>query len=94
MDRLTPKEWEVCSLLNTFNQLRSFKLDPVEILEWKDTILRIRPDLEPVHLQMCIDGMITGQIPYDQTKGIKNIFDGLARVINEDGKWKILKPVF
>jgi hypothetical protein len=93
--QLSQTEMDVCNAINTFNQLRAFKLDAIEVLEWKDTIIRVRPDIDLQALQIAIDGMITGEIAYDQAQGIKNIFNALKKVIiDEDGNYKILKPIY
>lgn len=92
---LPRREYEVCKALTVFNQLRAFKLDLNEVLMWKDTVLRIRPDVELEALKLAVDGLISGDIPYDEKIGIKNIFIALKRVIrDEDGKLITLKPVY
>jgi len=85
------RERKVCECLHLFNQLRAFKLDSVEILEWKDTIFRKVPDLDIAKLEFAIDGMMDEQIPYDKDKGIQNIFRALERVTETPTGLKILK---
>lgn len=88
-------EYEVCRALITFNQMRAFKLDKVEVLQWKDTILRVKPDVDLDELRLAIDGLVSGEIPYDQAIGIKNIFIALRRITRgDDGKLEILKPIY
>jgi hypothetical protein len=87
-------EMDVCNAIHTFNQLRSFKLDAIDILEWKDTIIRVRPDVDAEFLSFAIDGLITGSIPYDERIGIRNIFIALDRVVMQGGKLKYLKPIY
>src|SRR5688572_12034733 len=88
-------EYNVCAALVVFNQLRAFKLDRVEVLQWKDTILRVKPDVKVDELRLAIDGLVSGEIPYDQSIGIKNIFIALRRITrDDDGKLIILKPVY
>lgn len=92
---LSKKEYAVCKALRVFNQLRAYKLDVVEVLQWKDTIMRIKPDVDLEELKLAIDGLITGEIPFDQSIGIKNIFIALKRISrDDDGKLIILKPIY
>lgn len=89
--KLTKREREVCGSLITFNQMRAYKLDVVEVLGWKDTLLRIMPSLELDVLKAAVDGLISGAIPYDQNLGIRNIVIAVKRIArNEDGKLEIL----
>jgi hypothetical protein len=88
-------EYEVCRALVVFNQLRTFKLDKVEVLQWKDTIMRVKPGVNLDELKLAIDGLVSGEIPYDQAIGIKNIFIALRRITrDDDGKLVILKPPY
>lgn len=88
--QLSRNEERLCDILNTFNQLREYPLNAIQILEWKDSLLRILPDLEPDKLEFVIDRMIDGQITYKPEFGIKNLFIGLALIekINEVYKIK------
>lgn len=84
-------EYAVCKTLVVFNQMRAFKLDRVEVLGWKDSLLRAFPDLELDRLKMAIDGMISGAIPYDQNLGIRNIVIAYKRIARDmEGKLEIL----
>jgi len=88
---LTDRDEAICRVLNKFNQLRSFRLDPIEILEWKDSLNRlIGEKLDTKALDFAIDKMMTGEIEYDKNKGIQNIFDALKQVAKkENGEYKI-----
>jgi hypothetical protein len=95
LPELTPKENAICRALTVFNQLRAFKLDLFEVLQWKDTIVRVKPDVDVEALKLAIDGLVSGEIPYDQSIGIKNIFIALRRITrDENGKLITLKPVY
>ena len=86
---------EVCKTLIVFNQMRAFKLDVVEVLGWKDTLLRVLPGVELDVLRMAVDGLISGAVPYDQNLVIRNIVIAVKRVArNEEGNLEILKPVY
>lgn len=87
-------ELKVCECLHTYNQLRSFKLDSLEIIEWKDTLLNKIPDLSPRKLDFAIDAMMDGQIPYDSHAGIQNIFKALSLVDDSREPYKVLKPIW
>lgn len=92
--QITPKQEALCKALNTFNALRDFKLNDIEILEWMDAIDRlVKP--EPDALQFAIDMMMKGEIPYEKNKGIKNIFDALQLIDKTENGFKVkqtLKP--
>jgi hypothetical protein len=94
--QLSPKEIAMCQALHVFNQLRDFKLDALQVVEWKDTIVRIRPDVEPEVLLMAIDALISGDVDYEPKEGIHNIIRALKRVWRDEqtGKLTILKPVY
>lgn len=77
---MTPHERAICDVLNTFNQLRSFKLEPMEIIYWKDSIVKLIPDVDTGALEFVVDQMIVGGLEYDTKLGIQNIFNGLKRV--------------
>ena len=77
-----------------FNQLRSFSLSKVEIIEWAQSIQRLCPDLDLDKLNFVIDRMKLGEISYDQKEGIQNIFRGLNMVTVENGKFKVLKAIW
>ncbi len=78
-----------------FNQLRAFSLTDVEILEWARSIERLRPHLDIEHMEYSIDAMKQGNIEYDNTKGIQNIFNAIAQVCkNDDGTFRVLRAVF
>jgi hypothetical protein len=88
---LSQKERGVVKALIVFNQLRAFKLDVVEVLGWKDTLLRVMPDIDVEVLRMAVDALISGKIPYDQNLGIRNIIIAVKRIYrNDDGKLEIL----
>lgn len=80
LEQLSTREKLICDSLNTFNQLRDFPLNAIQILEWKDSLLRIMPDLEPDKLEFVIDRMIDGQLTYKPEYGIKNLFIGLGMI--------------
>jgi hypothetical protein len=84
----------IMGALKNFNQLRAFKFDFREAVEWKNSIMRVRPDLEVDQLRLAIDAMMDGRIEYDDKKGIRNIFTALKYVINDGEKWTILKQIF
>ena len=96
---LTKTEQGICECLVNFNQLRGFKLDLAEILEWKDSLIRVSmttgTEVDMDQLQLAIDAMAAGQLEYDDRKGIRNIFIALKFVRrDENGKWKIYKPIY
>lgn len=92
---LSPRETRICQIMHTFNQLRPFKLDDVEKLEWKDSILRIMPDVDLGALEFAVDRLLTGEVSYDKTEGIQNIFRALRRVKKiGEGQYELLNPTW
>jgi hypothetical protein len=96
LDMSLPRiQFELCMVIRDFNQLRSFKLNDVEVLEWKDTLIRIKPDLTPAMLQYAIDRLMDGELEYNEKRGIQNIFSALKLIgENEDGEFYIKKPIW
>lgn len=90
---LTPKEEAICGCMVLFNQLRDFKLGDSEIMEWKNTIVKLAPDATPEIIAFVIENMMIGKIEYDRNIGIKNIFLGLKEVELKDGKLRV-KPQY
>lgn len=90
---LSDRENEVCTCINLFNQLRDYKLSDIEILEWKDTILRLLPEAEPQAIQFVIERLMTGEIEYKKDEGIRNIFRGLDHIEKEGDKY-IVKRIY
>ncbi len=90
LESLPAVEVRICAALSEMNKLRDFPLDDLEILEWKDTIVKLAPDTTPEMLEFVIDRMITGDIAYEKQNGIRNIFLGLKEIeVKEDGKIKM-----
>lgn len=92
---LPQHEWDLCDVLVGINQLRSFNLTGIEILEYKDSLMRIAPTLDPKLLQYAIDQMMIGNIDYHKDKGIQNIFNALKNVgKREDGTFYLKRSVY
>lgn len=53
-----------------------FPLSDDIILAYVDKIKELAPELTPNLLQKLINKMITGELPYDPNKGLRNIFEG------------------
>lgn len=89
IEQLDNRDRQICDCLNTFNQLRDFKLNAIEILEWKDSLNRIYPTMKPERLLFVIDKLMTGELDYKPQIGIQNLFKGLKSVEIIDGKYRI-----
>ncbi len=87
---MSQQEKDICGALNTFNQLRSFKLDIVEILEWKDTIVKLLPRLEVPALEFAIEKMILGELEYQHNDGIQNIIRALKKIEKTETGFRII----
>jgi hypothetical protein len=92
--QLGSEEKRICAILNTYNQLRPYKLDAVEVLEWKDSIIKLVKDLDIDALEFLVDKMIAGEMDYDRDKGIQNIFLGLKKVEKTETGYKILRSIW
>jgi hypothetical protein len=77
-----------------FNQLRAFSLTDIEIVEWAASIARLLPELNPSALEFMVDKMKIGEIQFDKTLGIQNIFNGLKQVTFENGEYKVLRLIW
>ena len=77
-----------------FNQLRAFSLTQIEILEWARSIERLQPDIDVNQLMFVIDQMKVGNLEYDKTIGIQNIFKGLKMTEKTKDGYKILRAIW
>lgn len=78
-------ERQILDALIMFNQLRAFKLDGIEILQWKDSIVKLLPGLQVGALEFAIERMIIGQLEYDAKLGIQNIINALKKIERIEG---------
>lgn len=91
---LPENEKKMCDAIHKVNQLRTFKLDFVEILEWKDTIIKLIPNIHPEVVEFAVEKMLTGELDYNKDYGIKNIFIAIREVIiDEDGEIKLRSQI-
>lgn len=86
---LSKKEVRISTIISEVNHLLSFKLGVYEIADWAKQINRIAPDIDPKVLRFLMDAFATEAIPYDHTKGIQNIFNGLKRVEQSEKGYRI-----
>ncbi len=54
----------------------SFPIPDTFIIDFIKAIEEHAPDLTPAILKKIVDRMLTGKLPYDVNKGIRNIFEG------------------
>lgn len=87
--KLPKRDFEIARTVYEFNKLRSFKLSTVEILEWKDSILKLMPDIDANKLMFVIEKMMDGTLEYDHNLGIQNIFRGLKKVELFEGTYRV-----
>ena len=88
--QLSPREQEVCDAIATYNQLRAFKLDAIDVLEWKDTLLKLMPNVRTSAITFVIEQMVAGNLEHKHTDGLQNIIRGLKRIRKRDGQWQII----
>lgn len=86
---LSKKELSICNSINEFNQLRSFKLNLSDVLQWKDTIIRLKPEIEPEAISFVVDKLILGELDYDKDLGIQNIINGLNMLVRTEKGYKL-----
>lgn len=92
LSNMSESERRLCAVIHRYNQLRAYPLSQKEILEWKDSFVKLSgKDLAELaeKLDFVIDKMIVGEIDNDPKHGIKNLFEGLKEVQGELGKYKI-----
>lgn len=77
-----------------FNQLRAFSLTEIEMVEWARSIERLTVDLDMDALNFVIDQMKCGNMEYDKTIGIQNIFNALKRIEKTETGYKILRAIW
>lgn len=81
---LSQYENSICEQLHRFNQLRAYPLSAVDILEWKDSIVKFYgQSLDTGALEFAIDQLIFGKIEYDKNTGIQNIFSALKEITSD-----------
>jgi hypothetical protein len=77
-----------------FNQLRAFSLTQIEVLEWARSIERLHPNVDINQLMFVIDQMKVGNLEYDKTIGIQNIFKGLKMTEKTKDGFKVLRALW
>lgn len=87
---LTDDQWKVCQALYRYNQIKRFPLSDVEIMNWKDTLFDLFPNLDPAGIMFVVNKMITGEIECD-LGGIHNITKALTKIDFDDVKGYIVK---
>lgn len=55
----------------------SFPIPDAFIIDYIQNIEEQAPDITPAILQKIVNKMLTGKLPYDVNKGIRNIFEGI-----------------
>ena len=85
-ERLSSTELKVCDLVNLYNQLRSFPLTAIEILEWKDSLMELLRgmDTDTAKIEFAIKKMISGELEFDSRLGIQNIFNAYRNCFQDD----------
>lgn len=59
------------------NYLTSYPISDLMLEGWAKCILELRPDTTTSDIKTVIDKMKVGDLPFDNKKGIQNIFVGL-----------------
>lgn len=77
---LSQKEHDIAKIIYHINQVRTYPLTAIEIEDWSRSINEILPELELDNLRELVVEMKKGNIEYDNTRGIQNIFKGLNRL--------------
>ncbi len=90
---LSAGELRLVESIHRFSQLRSYPLKPEELLEWKESVIKISgvKDLAELSLRIdfVVDKMMQGEIDYNDKIGIKNLFAGLKEIKGDNGSYKI-----
>lgn len=69
-----------------FNQLTSFPISDKNIEGWSKSIEELEPAITPDVIKWICDSMKMGTIPYDNKKGIQNVFIGFKEWIKHQQK--------
>lgn len=94
LSTLSKREKAIAKVVVMVNDLVSFKLDAGEIARWSVNLNRLVNKEDMRKLPFLMDCFMTGEVPYDRNEGIQNIFKGLKLIAEEEGKFRVLKPIF
>lgn len=77
------------------NKLSPFPIGPQDLIGWAQDVERLVGGVDiPIRLQIVFDAFKTGDLEWDKSMGIQNIFRGLKRVWkNEKGQYELLQPL-
>lgn len=76
---ISAEERELAKVMYGVNMLVQYPLQDEMIVLWAKNLHRIRGWVVPEHLQRTIDRFIIGDLEWDKSQGIQNIFTGLQR---------------
>lgn len=85
----------ICKVVYHVNQVRTFPLTSLEVVEWSRSIVELIPpeEFDMMKIQFLIKAVKRGEVPWDKDKGIQNIFIGLKYVQKMgEGKYRIVAP--
>lgn len=71
------------------NMLTGYPLPAEEIVHWSKELDRLWPDLTRQELTFVLDSFKTGDIAWDRSMGIQNLFKALKRVEKTEFGFKI-----
>lgn len=79
--------FETVKSVNHLSGGHYLKLDDNQINLWVETLKKTFPELTIYNLNIIINRMIIGKIPYDYFLGINNILDAYKNIVNEQMKY-------
>lgn len=59
-------------------------MDHKQLIDWSDSIIENVPDIRPEEIHAIVNGFMTGVYEYDNTRGIRNIFDAIKLYRNNN----------
>ena len=94
LSTLSKREIAIAKVLVDVNNLIAFKMEAEEIGRWTKHLNRLVEKEEMKKLPFLMDCFMRGEIAYDRNEGIQNIFRGLKLIAMEEGKFRVLKPIY
>lgn len=91
---LTKHEQSLLKQVGQVNKLVAYQVDIGVIVDWTKDLSRLLPDLEASKLAFLMDSFKKGDLEWDKSQGIQNLFLNLKKIVKENGAYKILKPIW
>lgn len=81
---LSDKAVSLLGPISRVNMMLDWPIKEEDMIDWARTIERLDPDVTKEELSQVFDGFITGRYEYRKDRGIRNIFEALKKLRNND----------